>query len=350
MNVVRENWDFGTTKTLPSVHTSCSPSLSQSVLVQAAGMSKGRNKREIVDLCSSSSEDDLEIVDIPANSSTTTTTTTTAATTAAADTEGSRGSRERSTKTPKGVEAERGPRAASILTLERRESEAKRKKNLSLMGRNFFSAKPSSRRGKVGNKNVGGNGGWAYDERLGGEVYERSGRQRGTTRGTTLPNFILPDCTLPNYTSYVPDVEKRTHSYDGNFDSYDDAQAEQERLLAGAKERMRRKKENVTSNSADNGNSSYSCAAPPKSFSTPCYVGIKGTESCPPLPTDHHLYKSPYAILGLPEKSSNDLVKRHYKKLCLMYHPDKQRDNKQQHDCTLKFQAVKQAYEALNNT
>lgn len=41
------------------------------------------------------------------------------------------------------------------------------------------------------------------------------------------------------------------------------------------------------------------------------------------LPNDHWLWSDPYARLGLPQRSSFKLVKHHYRKLCLIYHPDK---------------------------
>jgi molecular chaperone DnaJ len=64
------------------------------------------------------------------------------------------------------------------------------------------------------------------------------------------------------------------------------------------------------------------------------------------LPSDHYLYNSPFGRLGLPENSAPNLVKKHYKKLALIYHPDKYKGEKKGGE--LRFQRVKEAYEILS--
>ena len=61
------------------------------------------------------------------------------------------------------------------------------------------------------------------------------------------------------------------------------------------------------------------------------------------LPDSHWKFKDPYSRLGLPENSKTDLVKKHFRRLALLYHPDKAKGI----DTANQFQAIKEAYEVL---
>jgi hypothetical protein len=66
------------------------------------------------------------------------------------------------------------------------------------------------------------------------------------------------------------------------------------------------------------------------------------------LPKNHYKWRDPYSRLGVPRKSRYELVKRNYRKLCLLYHPDKVRhNNKESQD---RFQGIKQAYEEIKES
>ena len=80
------------------------------------------------------------------------------------------------------------------------------------------------------------------------------------------------------------------------------------------------------------------------------------------LPSNHWKWKDPYARLGLPTNSVLSLVKKHYRRLCLLYHPDKfQLSNGgsgkangkrvdgawEVKEVSDRFQAIKAAYEQL---
>ncbi len=61
------------------------------------------------------------------------------------------------------------------------------------------------------------------------------------------------------------------------------------------------------------------------------------------LPKDHFKWSCLYSRLGVPQNSSFSIVKKNYRKLCLLYHPDKARCD----DAPTKFQAIKEAYETI---
>ena len=80
-------------------------------------------------------------------------------------------------------------------------------------------------------------------------------------------------------------------------------------------------------------------------FYAPCNIGNAPNHPGPALPNNHWQCKSFFGRLGLPENSSRDLIRKHYKKLALLYHPDKQKPGQ---DFSARFQAIKEAYEMLN--
>jgi curved DNA-binding protein len=58
-------------------------------------------------------------------------------------------------------------------------------------------------------------------------------------------------------------------------------------------------------------------------------------------------YKDYYKILGVDRKSSDDQIKKAYRKLALQYHPDRNPGNKQAED---KFKEINEAYQVLSDT
>jgi len=58
---------------------------------------------------------------------------------------------------------------------------------------------------------------------------------------------------------------------------------------------------------------------------------------------DHWKWHNPYARLGLPTNASSVLVRKHYRKLALLYHPDKSKF----HDSSARFLAITAAYRRL---
>jgi len=116
---------------------------------------------------------------------------------------------------------------------------------------------------------------------------------------------------------------------DYNFStSLDDAAKEQERLFKLAREKVR------TDASLQNTERAHGV------FHAP-------VEDVKKLDPSHWRWPNPYSRLGLPHNSSLQLVKKQYRRLALVYHPDKNSLGK---DTTLQFQAVTEAYQILTKT
>ncbi len=63
------------------------------------------------------------------------------------------------------------------------------------------------------------------------------------------------------------------------------------------------------------------------------------------------MFKQYYSVMELPDNSSEDEVKRQYKKLAIKYHPDKNGNKPQEEQdiCAEKFKKISEAYEILTN-
>lgn len=57
-----------------------------------------------------------------------------------------------------------------------------------------------------------------------------------------------------------------------------------------------------------------------------------------------------YSVLGVSSQASDDEIKKAYRKLILMYHPDRvaTQDEKQKEEATKKFREVQEAYENIS--
>ena len=116
--------------------------------------------------------------------------------------------------------------------------------------------------------------------------------------------------------------------FNHQFTSLEQAEREQERLLQQAASRVRQQAHCKIVSGSD---------IPPMNdeiaFSSP----VNDVDKRYP---HHWKFKNPYARLGLPVDSRAALVKRHYRKLSRMYHPDKSHDER----TIPKFQAITEAY------
>jgi len=115
-----------------------------------------------------------------------------------------------------------------------------------------------------------------------------------------------------------------------NSPSADQLLEEQERLLRASAAKVRYQKEfELRMQYAKSGM---------RSFSRP-------VEDLSKLPSVHWKWSDLYSRLGLPKASGEALVRRQYRRLALLYHPDKSKLK----DAPERFQAIKEAYERLTN-
>lgn len=63
------------------------------------------------------------------------------------------------------------------------------------------------------------------------------------------------------------------------------------------------------------------------------------------LPSNHWKWSDPFSRLGVPKDCPVEIARRNYKKLCLIYHPDKAKS-----DSSLQFQAIKEAWESISSS
>jgi len=177
--------------------------------------------------------------------------------------------------------------------------------------------------------------------------------------GKSATPSTLPNATIPNFTFYTgpskrersqemqqtsskdkketqqtSKVKKKPHPSTGYKYLYEPAAAqEQERLFREAAARVKSQEiANRRIQIARGGEQSY--LEPVKDVTT--------------LPKDHFKWSNLYSRLGLPQRACFDDVKKNYRKLCLLYHPDKARGiEKEVQD---RFQAIKEAYETISES
>jgi DnaJ-class molecular chaperone with C-terminal Zn finger domain len=152
--------------------------------------------------------------------------------------------------------------------------------------------------------------------------------------------------TMPNFTFYTGNAttkrrkqsnknkEKKSHSsttHRFNYMGDDAAFLEQERLLRESAARVKAQESIQRMLQMSRGGMQF-YREPVQDVST--------------LPKDHYKWTDLYSRLGVPQRASFDIVKKNYRKLCLLYHPDKAQSNsKEDQD---RFQAIKEAYETIS--
>lgn len=177
-------------------------------------------------------------------------------------------------------------------------------------------------------------------------------------KATTPTPSTLPNVTIPNFTFYTSptkrerfqetqqtskdnkgtqqmskDKKKQHPSARYSYLSTSDAAREQERLFREAAARV--KGQEMTHRRiqiARGGVQFYS--EPVKDVAT--------------LPKDHYKWSNLYSRLGLPQRAPFGDVKKNYRRLCLLYHPDKVRGNER--EVQDRFQAIKDAYETISES
>jgi hypothetical protein len=141
--------------------------------------------------------------------------------------------------------------------------------------------------------------------------------------------------TSSQRTRYPTEATKTTwfeRNFSYNF-SHDDALKEQERLFKESAARMRSQAQfRVVSHALHHRPRVVKFNAP-----------VIDIEKRHP---NHWQFSDPYARLGLPNDAATHLVKSQYRRLALIYHPDKSRTE----GTATKFQAVTEAYRALLGT
>jgi hypothetical protein len=162
-------------------------------------------------------------------------------------------------------------------------------------------------------------------------------------------------------TMYHQDDEGGNRPRLWHFNSQKDALDEQNRLLNEAAKRVREKTASSSGYFAYpppppllfQQNNKRSKPGPARRTSHPAFFGTdinRGLVFHAPvvdvanLPVGHWLWKDPYSRLGVPPLfDRQNVIKKHYRKLALLYHPDKSRNS----DGPRRFQAIKEAYEEI---
>lgn len=151
-----------------------------------------------------------------------------------------------------------------------------------------------------------------------------------------------PQFTMPNFTFCTGNTTRRKQQNQGkephqstrfNYMEEDAAFLEQERLLRESAARVKAQESIQRMLQMSRGGVQF-YDEPVQDVST--------------LPKDHYKWSDPFSRLGVPQRASFDIVKRNYRKLCLLYHPDKARSNSK--EAQDRFQAIKEAYETISTS
>ena len=150
-----------------------------------------------------------------------------------------------------------------------------------------------------------------------------------------------PATTYANINTYPQHGEEVNHDHHhhrfnrkkdyGYFDTNENLIQEQERLFRASANRVRAQEE---------AKREHLIRSEGVVFFTQPLSNLKD------LPPHHWKWSCPYSRLGLPPHSNYSLVKRHYRKLCLLYHPDKAKLK----DAPDRFQGIKEAYETISKS
>mmetsp|Transcript_9006 Transcript_9006/g.16979 ORF Transcript_9006/g.16979 Transcript_9006/m.16979 type:complete len:622 (-) Transcript_9006:104-1969(-) len=154
---------------------------------------------------------------------------------------------------------------------------------------------------------------------------------------TTTTSEPPTQFTMPNFTFYTGNAKTRCRQQNKakkpRFNYMEDSAAflEQERLLRESAARVKAQETIQRMMQMSCGGMQF-YKEPVQDVST--------------LPKEHYKWSDPFCRLGVPQSARFDVVKKNYRKLCLLYHPDKARNNSK--EAQDRFQAVKEAYETIS--
>mmetsp|Transcript_20953 Transcript_20953/g.45692 ORF Transcript_20953/g.45692 Transcript_20953/m.45692 type:complete len:266 (+) Transcript_20953:3-800(+) len=135
-------------------------------------------------------------------------------------------------------------------------------------------------------------------------------------------------------TSTTPSSTKKKRPNKPQEDYLYSQREEQERLFREAADRLRQRQQRARQVPVGRG---QACSGPV--FQSP-------VDDVCSLPSNHWTWTDPFARLGLPRGSGIALIKKHFRKLALRYHPDKTMSV----EASQAWHAVKESYEQLVTT
>ena len=165
------------------------------------------------------------------------------------------------------------------------------------------------------------------EELLSSHKKKLKGRQKETTIFSSWTYYkAQSQKRAPDLSSYSK-AKKRKFEYNYHYTCEDEALREQERLFQQSAARVKFLGEHQRLIKMAGGMKDYK----------------EVVSDVSKLPSDHYKWSCMYSRLGVPKKSGDNVVKKNYRRLCLLYHPDKAKCD----DAPAKFQAIKEAYESL---
>jgi len=189
------------------------------------------------------------------------------------------------------------------------------------------------------------NDGWFQSKRKNKKVDEsNSSSYTRSTAGTHTFRSMSVSSTDTTSGRRGPVKSKKYPKRHFGFLDQESALKEQDRLLRESADRLQRqykKKEQQQQKQRSNGSATASSLS--SSLGAHDYIVTIAVEDVTQLPSNHWKWKNPWCRLGLPPRSSYGTVKKNYRKLSLLYHPDKAKFD----DSINRFQAIKEAYEII---